>query len=331
MKIANAASAPFGAYGTGQTSPTQPAQRSAFADQAKSLQHRGGRAAAAILHRYPLYAGCGRISNSKPFRRLAAGMSPVQWASLRCDMNAVVDVRDFVGRAAYFFGALDPKIDWVCKSVLRPGDRCIDIGANVGLVSLLAARYVGPAGHVYSVEPQPAVADMLRLSARRNDLQNITVYECALSDTRGTAWLHVPPQNSGMASLSELEEAVPRVRVDVYAADEFLVSLPRRIRLVKIDVEGHEEPILARFGGFLARARPDCIIFECRDASDLWSRPGIRVLLDHGYDLFGLTGLTRPRLRPVSPGQCVPDGIHDLVALPHGFALRDTFRINRPK
>jgi FkbM family methyltransferase len=251
---------------------------------------------------------------------MSSGLRPFQWSETGTGQHLLVDVRDFVGRAAYFFGTLDPKIDWVCRTVLRPGDRCIDIGANVGQVTLLCARAVGPAGHVYSVEPQPAIAGMLRQSLQRNGLSNVTVHECALGEQTGAAWLHVPLDNSGMGSLSEVGCDSSRVKADVYAANEFLDALPPGIRLVKIDVEGHEEAILAGSGPFLSSSRPDCVVFECRDTRGFWARRGIQVLVNNHYDLFALVGTTRPRLQKLIRNRLLPADTHDVVALAPGVA-----------
>ncbi len=293
--------------------------------------HIGGivEALASMLHRYPFFAGCGRLANGFVLRRLTESISKLQWARTRRGQELLVDPSDFVGRAAYLFGTLDPKIDWISESILRPGDSFVDIGANIGQVTLVASRRVGSRGHVHSVEPQPEVAHMLRRTLARNSVSNVSVHEVALSESEGRVWLSVPEGNRGMGSLTDSGAGSVRVEVRSTRPDQFFASLPSPVRMVKIDVEGHEETILARSEPFIRRCRPACVLFECRDFSSFWERPGIRVLQNQGYRFFGLRGFLRPGLTRLHFGTKIVNGLHDVVALSEEGEAAVNSRISR--
>src|SRR5450755_4229427 len=86
------------------------------------------------------------------------------------------------------------------KHFLRPGATFVDVGCNKGDFSLLASRLVGPEGRVLSFEPHPENCRWIRKSIAKNEYRNIELYELALSDTNGTAQLHIG-EKSGFHTL----------------------------------------------------------------------------------------------------------------------------------
>ncbi|MGH7293079.1 MAG: hypothetical protein ACREJT_17790, partial [Myxococcota bacterium] len=127
----------------------------------------------ALSRCYPLKSGLGTLASSRPFLRALDGEQGLHWARLRCGAQILVPLDDFVGRALWFFGDLDPKLTWICERLLRPGDTVLDIGANLGLVSLIARERVGASGAVHAFEPQPELVELIGQSARANGFDDI--------------------------------------------------------------------------------------------------------------------------------------------------------------
>ena len=75
---------------------------------------------------------------------------------------------------------------------LRPGDIFVDVGANIGLFTLIAAKLVGKRGHVYAFEPSSRIHQRLIDNIKLNNLTNVSCYQLALSDRDGEAILYVP-------------------------------------------------------------------------------------------------------------------------------------------
>jgi len=121
-------------------------------------------------------------------------------------------------------------------SALVPvGKLAIDAGANVGSYSYWIAR---SASEVMAFEPQPRLAKRLAACG----IHGLTVHNVALSDADGVAELHVPPpSHQGEASLRELEVTANTIQVPLATLDSFELA---NIGFFKIDVEGHEEPLL---------------------------------------------------------------------------------------
>jgi FkbM family methyltransferase len=135
--------------------------------------------------------------------------------------------------------------------------RVLDVGANVGYFSLLAARHIGPSGVVHAFEPEPVNFRVLRQNVTASGHDNIEIWACALSDRSGTQALYLSRSNLGRHSFSFSNVPATGAAVDVptRTLDEFAADLidDGPPILVKIDVEGAEGRVLRGAGGLLAR------------------------------------------------------------------------------
>ncbi|MGQ0384086.1 MAG: FkbM family methyltransferase [Gammaproteobacteria bacterium] len=144
-------------------------------------------------------------------------------------------------------GTYEPQSQRVLKSLLRPGQTMVDIGAHVGVFTLLAARAVGPGGQVHSFEPDPRTIAWLRSNVRRNGLRNVSITAAAVSDHIGRETFYVG-SDAAVSSLRAPRADLYRSReisVPVIDLSSYLKShaVPR-VDLVKIDAEGGELPAL---------------------------------------------------------------------------------------
>lgn len=146
------------------------------------------------------------------------------------------------------------------------GGDVLDIGTNIGVVAASLARHVGAGGHVHAFEPSPDTARMAAATVALNGLRNVTLTEAAVGDTDGEIAFHATPGNSAIASavrhgfslLNEWREiSVPCLTIDAIAEARAI----DRLRLVKIDVEGHELNVL-RGGLRTFRHLKPSIVFE---------------------------------------------------------------------
>ncbi len=162
-----------------------------------------------------------------------------------------LDTGDFHQRGAYFYArSLDVDVQLCIRAALRPGDTFIDVGANIGLLSMLAAHRVGPRGRVIAFEPNPDVYERFLWHLRRNKLVQIEPHRLALSDHEAVMRLIVPPTgNTGAGSLGTLParhggRIGAEYDVPVQSGDPLLADLPASPVFLKLDVEGHEPAAL---------------------------------------------------------------------------------------
>lgn len=169
-----------------------------------------------------------------------------------------VDARDTdISTTIYLRQEWEPPSTAVWKALLAPGQVVVDVGANKGWFSLLAARRVMPGGRVISYEPLPRNVADIEVTSAANQHRHWQVRAVAASDHPGVAQLVSPRDDSGTGwgSLQRQVDSGDNVVVDVEVVTlaEDLASLGvDRVDLLKMDIEGHE---LAALTGLLPMLR----------------------------------------------------------------------------
>jgi hypothetical protein len=95
----------------------------------------------------------------------------------------------------------EPEIAEILIRALQPGDSMLDIGANIGVFSVLAAGLVGPAGRVVAFEPAPENRVRLAANLALNELENVTIIAEPASDGIDEVFFHLCSDNDGGHSL----------------------------------------------------------------------------------------------------------------------------------
>ena len=132
----------------------------------------------------------------------------------------------------------------VVEAFVRPSMLVVDIGANVGVYTLLLGKLVGQDGQVFAFEPEPKNFALLRRNIEQNGYTNITPVPKAISNRRGRLRLHRDKVNLGAHSIAKanLLDATDSVEVDTLTLDEFVASVPgdKSVDFIKMDVQGAE-------------------------------------------------------------------------------------------
>lgn len=173
----------------------------------------------------------------------------------------------YVGKNMFLYGIWEIVGTRLLELVLRPGMRFVDVGANVGYYSLLAAHLVGPAGVVDSFEPLDAMRSMLEHGVRANGFNNVRIHREAVTASSGSIELYPFSEvNEGVSSTI----AGPGVQADAIVVpattldDVLLTENPMpRADVIKIDVEGAELHVFEGMRRLLeSDAAPGAILFE---------------------------------------------------------------------
>lgn len=182
------------------------------------------------------------------------------------------------------------------SAVLRPDAVFVDVGANVGTVSALAAGLVGPSGRVLAIEPHPATFGLLKRTIAANGLVNVICVEAACGSAPGTALLTDvgrKDDNNRVEARGDRDGIATGMTVRSTRLDDLLDEHDLdRIDLVKIDVEGFEGAVLR--GLDTAFSRIDAFHVEVIEAN--LQRYGdtassiITLLQGHGFTCFEITG-----------------------------------------
>jgi FkbM family methyltransferase len=149
-----------------------------------------------------------------------------------------------------------------------------DVGAHVGFYSLMASRRVGRAGRVVAFEPNPRNIAYLRRHVTLNAAPNIEIVEAAVSSRSGWVGFEAPGDSSMGQVRDDTDPWVPSVSLDAWSAEHAVFPA-----VVKIDVEGHELPVLQGATELLSHTRPTIVLSVGPD-----SLSACRAVLDtHDY------------------------------------------------
>ncbi|MGH9775346.1 MAG: FkbM family methyltransferase [Candidatus Acidiferrales bacterium] len=141
---------------------------------------------------------------------------------------------------------------------LREGDTFIDVGANVGHLTLLAALRVGPAGSVIAIEPHPRTFDFLQKNLRLNHFTQVRAIRAAVGSCAGEARI-----SNGRADDMNHLECNGRTGLSVPVITLDSLGIEGRVALLKTDTEGFEPFVFEGARELLSRV--DCIYFECSE------------------------------------------------------------------
>ena len=249
----------------------------------------------------------------------------------RGGLEFIVDPTASIGleRALYYDGTYEEGTLSFMERYLRHGDTVLDIGAHIGLMSLVAARCVGPSGRVFAVEPEPSNFTRLLRHIEINHAAWVAPLNVAIGERSGTGVIFRGEHgNTGSATMIAPETSrregveIPLESIDALCRSRDI----RLVRMVKIDVEGWELDVLRGARQLLSGKDAPIIIIECSSLHPLHGgeRPDLyrQLISVNDYQVFTLArGKESPsRLVPVTS----PDGLpsHDNLFCLRPFHLK---------
>ena len=155
----------------------------------------------------------------------------------------------------------------IIKHIIKPGDICVDVGAYIGNYTLFMANLVGPKGNVYALSPIKKQYYHLKQYCL-NGYENIHLHDYAVGDFTGKNIFYKVDKSLGVTANSalvknekivgDLKEYVKEETVNVIELDKFLEN--KKIKFIKIDVEGFEFNVLKGVTEIISKFRPIIIM-----------------------------------------------------------------------
>lgn len=183
------------------------------------------------------------------------------------DLKIKLDIGEWIQQQIYFLDVFDERGINFIKKHLKKGDVFVDVGANIGCYTLIAAKLVGSGGKVFAFEPVGEMHKKLRFNVELNGFKNVTVEKKAVYEKSDVLKLYVSSaENTGMSGIfrhdteSGVTEEVDAVALDDYIAENGI----KRLDMVKIDIEGSELFALKGMEKTLAALKP-VIVIEISD------------------------------------------------------------------
>lgn len=258
-----------------------------------------------IIRRLPLPAARFTF---RAYNKALRTLRPEHLATTYFGARIYCNPLDLIQRMILHFGVWEPDVSRVIEQNLAPGDVFVDVGANIGYDTLLASSRVGPAGKVVSIEASPRTFALLQRNLAANTFSsNVRTVNAAVSDRPGTLELYeVNAANIGAATTLASRGGTLVASVEAQPLERILTPDElSRLRLIKMDVEGAEPPILRHLLEHLptypatmdivVEATPDDDPEAWRDVFDRMRAAGFTAwAIDNDYELEWYLRWRRP-------------------------------------
>jgi len=238
-----------------------------------------------LLYKLPFIA--------KPIRRLLNASSPKGLTSIKIASGPARGMRmslDLHAEKDYWLGTYEPDLQIAAEKLIMPGDHIYDVGANIGYISLIAARLTGESGRVYSFEALPDNITRLKKNIAMNDLfERVHINHCAITDRDEPIIFYTHASGAmgkAAGSAGRDEDYGESITVKGLTLDHFTqtenLPLPD---LIKMDIEGGEANALRGAERILSTKKPTLLI-ELHGqvaAEQVW-----HIFHDHGYQIHAI-------------------------------------------
>ncbi|MFI6084606.1 FkbM family methyltransferase [Streptomyces sp. NPDC051217] len=252
------------------------------------------------LGNFPLAARClnSRL-RERPRQRVVRSRFGARFA---------VDTQDLIQRYLYMFGVWEPHMTRWLQGRLLPGDIFIDVGANIGYYSVLASQLVGDGGRAVAIEASPAFHQKLQQQVRLNDCSNVRAVNGAVSDERKMlTFVLASSANMGANSIVPYDgPAESSFEIEALPLPEILTAAEiASARVIKIDVEGAEGPVVRGLAPLLDKLRPDAEI-TVEVTPDRMAQLGdsveelLATMREHGFHVYRLANDYAPESYPAA-------------------------------
>ncbi len=187
------------------------------------------------------------------------------------------------------------------KKTIKKGDTIVDLGANIGYFTLLAAKLTGREGKVYSFEPEPKNYNYLLKNIKLNNYDNVLAIQKAVSDKNGKTKLYICEHDTGHHTINQyggIENYKPNtnnkenfIEIDTIILDDFLRNKEKLVDVIKMDIEGAEMLALSGMGETIKRNKNlrmfveffPLLIRKMGSSPEEFIR---KILEDYGFSIF---------------------------------------------
>lgn len=157
-------------------------------------------------------------------------------------------------------GSWEEETTRLFKQYTKVGDTVIDVGANIGYYTLLAAKIVGNKGIVYAFEPDPNNYKLLNANIELNGYSNVVSIQKAVSDKNDVVELYLNDNDVGAHTIYKPSKSKKSVKVVSVIIDDYFKGKEYPVNIVKMDIEGAEMAALSGMKNII-KANPDIKIF----------------------------------------------------------------------
>jgi FkbM family methyltransferase len=212
-------------------------------------------------------------------------------ARLPGNRTATLQFSEVIGRTFLIHGGFEVGESQLLRELALPDTTAVDVGANVGLLSIPLSDSVGNRGRVWAFEPIHATADRLRGNLTLNNITNVEVFELAVTDAESEAVLNVAddPAYHSLAVVYEGRGTGQQITVRTTKLDSIWIERGApAVSVIKVDTEGTEAAVVSGASALIEACRPVLVV----EATSPEATAAIAARLEpHGYSEAVVQGL----------------------------------------
>lgn len=211
------------------------------------------------------------------------------------------------------------------ESYIKEGDVVLDLGANIGYYTLVAAKNVGKSGKVYAFEPDPENFAYLKKNVEINNYQNVVCVQKAVSNVNGMSKLYLHKFQTGAYTL--FGKGDDYVEIETVRLDDFFKDKNHRVDMIKLDIEGSEGIALVGAQKILKENKNIKIISEI--LPDAMKKSAVNtgqlfnLLIDYGFSIYQINDKSNGQpLKLINPSQ-IYEFISEIKIITNIFCIRE--------
>jgi FkbM family methyltransferase len=234
-----------------------------------TLVNKSHEVSAALIRPFSTIRGAGRLARFINSSHLTMGASPIKTARFRDGAELIVDLRSQTECYSFYSGLYDDENVNILKRLVQLGGNVLDVGSHIGFYCVRIARSLVDTQTVFCFEPLHQNYTRLQENIKLNNLTSrINVFDFGLSDRECTVDITLREDfqsgsatgNAAITISPEADQDFQKEKVKLKRLDDLIQSVEfGNVRVVKVDIEGHEDFFLAGAQKFIELQQP--IIF----------------------------------------------------------------------
>lgn len=199
-----------------------------------------------------------------------------------------LDLADVVQNSV--FGLGEPFETEILRKEIKSGDVVLDLGANIGFYTLIAAKLVGKKGRVFAFEPEPDNFARLEMNVRLNSYENVVLVQKAVSNRTGKCTLYLSDRDRATHRIYDIRDGRRSIEVESIRLDDYFHN--QKVDFIKMDIEGAEWAALQGMSLLLEKNKRVKILTKFLPSGlkgfGIEPEEYLRLLIKYGFKLYSI-------------------------------------------
>lgn len=200
-------------------------------------------------------------------------------------------------------GIFDPLETELFNAEIKKNDVVLDIGANIGYYTLIAAKLVGENGVVFAFEPEPTNFALLKRNVEINGYKNVILVQKAVSNKTGKVKLYLSERNLGDHRIYNSQDGRQSIEIEAIRLDDYFKDYNGKIDFIKMDVQGSEGGVFQGGSRVLKKNKDVKVVTEFWPVGlkrfGIDAEEYLKLIIEHGFQIYEINE-PKQRMEPIN-------------------------------